>query len=154
MLVNLCRDFGALLIINDDIELAGTIDADGVHLGKDDDDVGRARKQLGSEKIIGVSCYNSTTRATVAAQSGADYIAFGRFFPSTVKPNAPGADLSTVHECRNLRLPIAAIGGITTKNAPPLIEAGVNLLAVIGAIFASPDPKKAAEAFRPLFDGH
>ena len=153
-LAALCRDFGALLIINDDPQLAGTVDADGVHLGKDDNEVADARQQLGGDKIIGVSCYNSPDRARTAALAGADYIAFGRFFPSTVKPNAPAAELSSVYECRELGLPIAAIGGVTVDNAPTLIEAGVNLLAVIGAIFGHPDPKQAALAFKQLLDGH
>jgi thiamine-phosphate pyrophosphorylase len=147
-----CRAFSVPLIINDDMELALTIGADGVHLGKDDGSIRDARSQLGADAIIGMSCYDSVERALEAERQGASYVAFGRFFPSASKPHAPCAQLGTLIEAkRKLCVPIVAIGGITPNNGAALREAGADVLAVIDAVFGADDPKQAALAFQPLF---
>ncbi len=147
----LCRRHAATLIVNDDVALAAAIDADGVHLGDDDAQVAAARAQLGRDKIIGVSCYDSLERARAAAAQGADYIAFGSFFASSVKPAAVRAPLSLLPTARVFKLPVVAIGGITLDNARVLIEAGADAIAVISALFAARDPAFAASQFCQLF---
>lgn len=147
-----CQAFQAPLIINDDVELAVLIQADGVHLGKEDGLVSEARTRLGPQAIIGVSCYDSLERAEQAQALGATYVAFGRFFPSASKPNAPCAHLETLANAkRSIHLPLVAIGGITPDNGAALIQAGADLLAVIDGVFGQPDPEAAALAFKPLF---
>jgi thiamine-phosphate pyrophosphorylase len=151
-LLAVCRAGGVPLVINDDVELAGRIGADGVHLGKDDPDLEEARRILGPDAIIGVSCYDSVERAVQAEAAGAGYVAFGRFFPSRTKPGAPCARLETLVEAkRRLSVPIVAIGGITPENGGPLLEAGAGLLAVIDGVFGAGDPERAARRFAPLF---
>lgn len=148
-LLKVCHAHQAPLLINDDVELALAVGADGVHLGRDDGDIASARRRLGSEAIIGVSCYNDIERAKSAA--GADYVAFGRFFPSGSKPLAAPADIATLRQARqHLNVPIVAIGGILPENGGQLLEAGADLLAVIGGLFDT-DPKQAAETFQTLF---
>ncbi len=152
-LVEICRAAGVPLIVNDDVELAAQAEADGVHLGRDDGDIGRARRRLGRGALIGVSCYNELERARHGAAAGADYLAFGRFFPSATKPDAVQANpelLSTAR--RTLALPLVAIGGITPENGGPLIAAGADLLAVIHGVFGAPDIGAAAAAYVRLFD--
>lgn len=152
-LLALTRRHRALLIINDDVALAAAIGADGVHLGKDDADLATARAQLGPNAILGRSCYNELSLACAAAQQGADYVAFGRFFPSRTKPDAVPASLELLQQAkRELRLPIAAIGGITADNAASLIGAGADMLAVVDGIFAQPDIQLAAQNLQALFD--
>jgi thiamine-phosphate pyrophosphorylase len=147
-----CKAFHVPLIINDDVELALAMGADGVHLGKDDGSIQEARKKLGAAAIIGVSCYNSLERAVDAQAQGASYVAFGRFFPSASKPDAPCAHIETLVAAKQrLHLPIVAIGGITPENGLPLIQAGADVLAVIDGVFGADDPQRAALAFRPLF---
>ncbi len=147
-----CRAFQVPLIINDDVELALGIGAEGVHLGKDDDSIQAARERLDAEAIIGVSCYDSVEWAEEAQALGANYAAFGRFFPSASKPHAPCARLETLTEAkRKLSIPIVAIGGITPDNGKTLLVAGANMLAVIDAVFGADDPERAALAFQPLF---
>lgn len=149
----LTREYEALLIINDDVQLAKSVKADGVHLGRDDQGINTAREQLGAEAIIGMSCYNDFARAQHAADSGADYIAFGRFFPSRTKPDAVPADIELLQRAkRELDIPIAAIGGITADNAQILINAGADMLAVITDIFSQPDIKGAAQRYQPFFE--
>jgi thiamine-phosphate pyrophosphorylase len=151
-LADLCRQHGVPLIINDDVELAAECGAQGVHLGRDDAEPLTARRLLGDNAIIGVSCYNSLSLALQAAEQGADYIAFGRFFPSRTKPSAVQADLALIEAARQqLVLPIAAIGGITPHNTAPLISAGVAMLAVIQGIFAEPDVRRAAATYAAFF---
>ena len=150
-LCELCRHHAATLIVNDDVALAAAIDADGVHVGDDDAQVATARAQLGGDKIIGVSCYASLERAHAAAAQGADYIAFGSFFVSSVKPGAVRAPLSLLPAARAFKLPVVAIGGITLDNARVLIEAGADAIAVISALFTVRDPAFAARQFRQLF---
>lgn len=148
----LCRDVGVPLIINDDAGLAAEIGAEGVHLGEDDGALSTARALLGSAAIIGVSCYDDLGRAESAAIAGADYIAFGAFFPSPTKPHARRASPALLQSAAPLGLPRVAIGGVTPDNAPPLIAAGADLVAVISGVFDAPDPVAAARAYRACFD--
>jgi len=148
----LCRRRSVPLIINDDVKLACAIDADGVHVGADDAAVDAARAQIGGEKMIGVSCYNDLQRARLAQTQGADYVAFGSFFASSVKPGAVHAPLALLQQARQrIRLPLVAIGGITPDNANALIGAGADAIAVIAALFAAPDVEFAARRFCELF---
>jgi thiamine-phosphate pyrophosphorylase len=151
----LCRERGIPLIINDDIELAAASAAAGVHLGQNDAPVGQARRRLGPQAIIGVSCYNQLERARAAASMGASYVAFGRFFPSRTKPGTVSAQPALLAQSRKeIDLPIAAIGGITPENGAELIDAGADLLAVIHGVFGQPDIKAAAQAYAALFTFH
>ena len=149
----LTREFSVPLIINDDVALAVKVDANGVHLGGDDGSVADARALLGNGKLVGVSCYNRLELAHQAVRQGADYVAFGSFFCSTVKPGAVAATPELLRQARReLTLPIVAIGGITPQNGAQLIGAGVNALAVISAVFAAPDVEGAAKEFSNLFE--
>ena len=152
-LVALCRSQDALFIINDDVELAARVGAAGVHLGRADADLHAARKRLGAAAIIGISCYNELTRAQAAAEQGADYVAFGRFFSSQTKPDAIAAtpDLLTAAR-RTLDLPLVAIGGITPDNGARLIAAGADMLAVVHGVFGQTDSEAAARRYAALFD--
>ncbi len=151
-LQTLCASHEVPLIINDDVELALACGAAGVHLGGEDMPLAEARQRLGPNAIIGISCYNQLARAREAAQAGADYIAFGRFFPSNTKPQASAADLTLLREARReLSLPLCTIGGITHANAPQLLEAGADLLAVIHGVFGQADIRAAAKGFKTLF---
>ena len=148
----LTTEFSVPLIINDDALLARQVDADGVHLGGEDGSVETARVQLGSSKIIGVSCYNRLERAREAVKQGADYVAFGSFFSSTVKPDALTATADLLRQARReTGVPIVAIGGITANNGAPLLEAGATALAVISALFSAPDIQGSARQFSKLF---
>ncbi|MDD5299389.1 MAG: thiamine phosphate synthase [Gallionella sp.] len=147
----LTREFSVALIVNDDAMLARQADADGVHLGGADGSVAAARKLLGGGKIIGVSCYNRLELAHEAVRQGADYVAFGSFFCSTVKPAAVVAAPDLLHQARReLAVPLVAIGGITVQNGAQLLEAGANALAVISALFDAPDIQGAARQFSNL----
>ena len=153
-LTALCDAHDILLIINDDIELAATCGAHGVHLGRDDPDPLLARQRLGPRAIIGISCYNRLKLAQRAVQQGADYIAFGSFFPSRTKPGAVAAEIDLIRQTKQqLALPIVAIGGITAANAALLIEAGADMLAVVRGVFAADDVQQAAAAYTQLFVG-
>ena len=139
-LLAICRPRRVPLIINDDVDLALAVGADGVHLGRNDETLAAARARLGNAAIIGVSCYNEAGRALTAARDGADYVAFGSFFPSVTKPGAVRATTELLAAVRRrIEAPIVAIGGITADNAPPLLECGVDLLAIVDAIFGAPD---------------
>ena len=143
-LLEVCRAQNVPLIINDDVDLALAAGADGIHLGRDDETLATARSRLGGDAIIGVSCYNEPTRALAAARNGADYVAFGSFFPSVTKPGAIRATTGIVAAVRShIQVPIVAIGGITPENADPLLESGVDLLAVVNAVFGAPDIARA-----------
>lgn len=147
----LAREFGAIFIVNDDALLAQQVAADGVHLGGADGTIAAARALLGNDKLIGVSCYNRLDLAHRAVQNGADYVAFGAFFTSTVKPNAPVASLNLLQQARReIVLPIVAIGGITVENGASLIAAGADALAVISAVFAAAEIKQSAQQFSEL----
>ncbi len=152
-LATLCHRHGVPLIINDDAELAQKSGADGLHLGKGDTSLENARQKLGPHAIIGVSCYDSLERAKQAQDGGADYIAFGRFFPSHSKAQASQAPVELLTIARpHIRLPVVAIGGITAQNGAQLKQGGADLLAVIDAVLGQADPKTAAQEFMPLFD--
>jgi thiamine-phosphate pyrophosphorylase len=147
-----CRSAGALLIVNDDVELACAVQADGVHLGRDDAGIAVARARLGPDRLIGVSCYDRFDLALAARRAGADYVAFGSFFPSPTKPAAVRADVGLLERGRReLGLPLVAIGGITPENGAALVAAGADMLAVIHAVFGAADVRAAAAAFAPLF---
>ena len=149
----LTQAFGVPLIVNDDVALAIKVNADGVHLGATDGEISRARAQLGADKLIGASCYNRLDLAREAAGQGADYVAFGAFFPTEIKPNAPHAELSLLRRARaELELPVVAIGGITAQNGAALMAAGADALAVISAVFSAPDIESAAQEFSNLFN--
>ena len=151
-LQRLCRAAGVPFVINDDLALALEIDADGAHLGRDDGPPAAARTALGTQRILGLTCYSDWSRATEGAEVGADYIAFGAMFPSTTKPNAPPAPFALITRAkRELGLPVAAIGGITLANAPQVLAAGADLLAVVSDVFGAEDPAARAAADRALF---
>jgi len=148
----LCSGHEVSFIVNDDVELAAAVGADGVHLGKDDGRVDAARVRLGPRAIIGVSCYDSLERALQAAHDGADYVAFGSFFASTSKPAAVRAPLSLLKEARaRLPIPLCAIGGITPQNGGELVQAGADMLAVIQGLFSATDVGAAAKEYAGLF---
>ena len=152
-LVALCRAHAVPLIVNDDAQLALESGAAGVHLGRDDSDVPAARRLLGDAAIIGVSCYNEGERARRARDQGADYVAFGRFFPSHTKPQAVSANLDLLRQARaELSLPIVAIGGITAENGATLVAAGAHALAVIEGLWGQADVRAAAARYAELFN--
>ncbi len=130
---------GAIYIVNDDPALAAAVGADGVHLGADDASIAAARELIGEDRLIGVSCYGDLARARDAVAHGADYVAFGSFFPSSTKPGARRADVALLPAARVLGVPVVAIGGIDAANAPTLIDAGADAVAVISDVFAHDD---------------
>ena len=144
----LARRHGVPLIINDDVELALELDADGVHLGRDDGDLGAARRRLG-DRLVGASCYDDPELARRAVQAGADYVAFGSVFASPTKPAAVRAPLTLF--AAPLGVPLCAIGGITLENAPRVLAAGAELLAVVSDLFDAPDIRARAAQYRGLF---
>ncbi len=149
----LCRTRGALFIVNDDPRLAAEVGADGVHLGRDDGTVAAARAIVGEQSLVGVSCYDRMDLAVAAARSGADYVAFGSFFPSSVKPGAVRPPLQLLTDARNvLQCPIVAIGGITLDSAAALVAAGADALAVISDIFQASDVFARAGAYARVFE--
>lgn len=151
-LVELCHRYNALLIINDDSQLAADCNADGVHLGQSDGNVAEARNLLGDKAVIGVTCHDDLSLAQHAAEQGANYIAFGAFFPSKTKPNARPAPLELLQQAKQqFALPIVAIGGISIDNATQVIEAGADMIAVVHALFGNDDIKLQAEAFAQNF---
>jgi thiamine-phosphate pyrophosphorylase len=154
-LAALCRKYRRPFIINDHLDLALALDADGLHLGSEDGALAEARRRLGDEKILGASCYDRLESALEAQRAGATYVAFGSFFPSSVKPGAVRAPLSLLTSARErISVPVVAIGGITLGNAPGLIEAGAHGVAVISALFGAPDVRAAARDFSALFTQH
>jgi len=147
----MCLPHDVPLIINDDIALAREIQADGVHLGKDDGNPGAARDELGRDALIGVSCYASIERAQVAKSQGADYLAFGAFFSSPTKPQAAVADPRLLHDAKRFGLPLAAIGGIQPHNVSTLRDAGADLIAVVSGLWDARDPAQAARTYIAAF---
>ena len=137
----LARRHGVPLVVNDDVELALELEADGVHLGRDDGDLRAARRRLGS-RILGASCYDDPELARRAVEAGADYVTFGSVFPSTTKPGAVRAPLALF--ATRLGVPLCAIGGITVENAPRVLGAGADLLAVVSDLFDAPDIRARA----------
>ena len=152
-LAQLCKKHNVIFIINDNVELAIKVNADGVHLGQTDTDFKQAREILGNNKIIGVTCNNKIEFAQTAQQQGADYVAFGRFFNSSTKPSAPQAEISLLEKARkHISIPIVAIGGITHKNASLLLEKNIDMLAVIEGVFGQADITKATQQFVDIFN--
>lgn len=149
---SLTRRFAARLLINDDLALAFLIDADGVHLGGEDGNLVAARAILGPDRILGASCYADFAAAQAAAAAGADYVAFGAVYPSLTKPHAACAGLGLFAQASALNTARCAIGGITLTNAPPLLAAGADLLAVITDLFSAPDIAARAAAYQRLFE--
>jgi thiamine-phosphate pyrophosphorylase len=147
----LAQTFDVPLIINDDVQLAARVEADGVHLGEADASLEAARKVLGKDKMVGVSCYNRLSLAREAAAAGADYVAFGAFFPSSVKPGAVSAGVDLLRQARELAVPVVAIGGISPANGAVLVQAGADALAVISALFDAIDIRATAQEFSKLF---
>ena len=149
---SLCDHYNALCIINDDIELARSVDADGVHLGREDISLNVARNALGSDAVIGISCYNDIDRALTAQKGSADYVAFGSMFSSPTKPDAPSTGPDIINQARQLlNIPICAIGGITEKNISQLIANKVDMVAVISCLFASDNIEATAHDLSSLF---
>jgi thiamine-phosphate pyrophosphorylase len=148
--LDLARRHGVPLIVNDDVELALEIGADGAHLGRDDGDLAAARTRLAG-KILGASCYDDSARARAAVRAGADYVAFGSVFASTTKPAAVRAPLELFGEARSLGVPLCAIGGIRLDNARQAIDAGADLLAVISDLFDARDVRLRAQQYGRLF---
>jgi len=147
-LAPLARGYGVPFIVNDDVDIALAVGANGVHIGREDGDLAAARSKLVG-KILGASCYDSLDKAKAAVRAGADYVAFGSVFPSPTKPEAVRAPLSLFGN--DLGVPLCAIGGITLENAPALIAAGASLLAVITDLFDAPDIGVRASQYRKLF---
>ncbi len=148
----LCQRHAVPLIINDDVDLAIRAGAAGVHVGRDDPALAIARAHLGKNAIIGVSCYDRLDLALDAARAGADYVAFGAFFPSPTKPTEIRASIALLRKARAaLHIPIIAIGGITPDNAPLLLDVGADALAVVSGVFDQPDIQAAARRYANLF---
>jgi thiamine-phosphate pyrophosphorylase len=148
--VRLAREFRVPVIINDDVELALELDADGAHLGREDGDLRTARRRLG-KRLLGASCYDDIALARAAVEAGVDYIAFGSVFPSPTKPGAVKASLDLFSRGKPLGVPLAAIGGVTLERAPQLVAAGADLLAVITDLFDAPDVRVRAAEYGKLF---
>ena len=150
-LQSLCKRFDVPFIVNDDPGLALELEADGVHLGREDRDCREARLRLGADRLVGISCYNDLARADEAVAQEASYIAFGAMFPTTTKTNTVSAPAGLICEAKQrYRVPIVAIGGITPENCLPVIEAGVDLLAVVSSVWLAADPLKAINTFNQL----
>lgn len=150
----LCKRLALPFIVNDNWQMAAQLDADGVHLGKDDGPIEQARQNLGPNKIIGCSCYNQLTLAQQAITAGADYIAFGAVYPSSTKPQAPKAGLDLIRRAKAIagtHTAIVTIGGINTENAASLVQAGTDSIAVISSLFEAKDITQTARVFAGLF---
>ena len=155
-LLALCRAQGARFIVNDDAGLAAAIGADGAHLGQSDGALAAARALLGPEALIGASCASDLARAEAALAAGASYVAFGRFFASNTKPDAPPAEPAVLVDARaRLAAPICAIGGVTPDNGARLLAAGADWLAAVDGLFGAGDPaaiERRARAYCALFE--
>jgi len=154
-----CKALGLVFIVNDSVELALQVDADGVHVGRDDPHPAQARALLGPDRLLGCSCYNQPGLAQQALQNGADYIAFGALYPSSIKPDAVRATTEHLRAARALaqawpgerRPAVVAIGGINALNAAPVVQAGADSIALISGLFEAPDIEAAAAACAALF---
>jgi thiamine-phosphate pyrophosphorylase len=151
-LVRLCRGAGVALIVNDDLELALEVGADGVHLGREDGDLAYARQALGPGRILGVSCYDEWSRVEAGVAAGADYVALGAMFASATKPQAVRASFDLLEQVRReFAVTVVAIGGITLANVPQIVSAGADLVAVISDVFNADDPGARVRAYGELF---
>lgn len=146
----LCAEHSVPLIINDDPTLAAEIGADGVHLGRDDGDVESARRLLGPDAWIGVSCYADGERALRLAAAGASYVAFGAVYPSASKDTPHRAPLTLFRDWPRAEVPTVAIGGLSADNVAPVRAAGARWLAMIGALWGAPDPAAALRRIHAL----
>ena len=152
ILKSLCEEHNAILIINDDIALARSVSAHGIHLGKDDSSIDEAREVLGDETLIGISCYNRIDKALEAEQAGADYVAFGTMFSSPTKPEAVTAGTALIAEAKKqVNIPVCAIGGIDSSNVEEVIKAGADMTAIISGLFAAQDIQSTAKQISQLF---
>lgn len=149
-LKKICKKKEALFVLDDRVVLAKAVNADGVHIGGEDTPLETARAILGGKKIIGVSCYGDIGRAADMVKKGADYVAFGSFFPSKTKPHAKVVDTSVLQEAKKLGVPVCAIGGIDVSNGKELIRCGADMLAVINSLWSG-NPKKNALTFKKMF---
>ncbi|MBY0499631.1 MAG: thiamine phosphate synthase [Nitrosomonas sp.] len=155
LLLQLCKKHAIPLIINDDIDLAIEIDADGVHVGRNDSSISDARKFLRQDKIVGASCYNNLDLAIEAEKQGADYVAFGSFFPSVTKPQATPVSISLINQARQiLTIPVVGIGGIQLTNAAMVIHNGCDAIAVCSNLFQAGDVRGRAAQYAQLFAGN
>jgi thiamine-phosphate pyrophosphorylase len=147
-LQRICADSDVAFIVNDSVALAKRLGADGVHLGQGDGEIGEARALLGPSAQIGKTCHDSRHLAMEAGEAGADYVAFGAFYPTTTKPSDYRPEPSILSWWSTLfEIPCVAIGGITPENARPLVEAGADFLAVCQAVWSQDDPAAAVRAF-------
>ncbi|SFK23229.1 thiamine-phosphate diphosphorylase [Nitrosomonas aestuarii] len=152
LLLRLCRTYATPMIVNDHLDLATEIDADGIHVGQSDVDITAARTMLGRDKIIGATCYNRLDLAIQAESKGADYVAFGAFYPTSTKQNTVFAPLDILVQAKKtLTVPIIGIGGINLTNARTLIENGANAVAVSYALYRAKDIHKTAETISRFF---
>ena len=151
-LLQACRTHGVPFLINDDVELALAVGADGVHLGRGDAALLSARARLGATALIGATCHGSLEFAEEAWRHGASYLAFGAMHPSATKPGASSATLQTLAAARRFGLPLVAIGGITADNAAPVIAAGADCVAVISDLWTASDITARARAISDLFE--
>ena len=151
-LQRICADHGTAFIVNDSMALAKRLGADGVHLGQSDGDVRAAREQLGPAAQIGRTCHDSRHLAMEAGEAGADYVAFGAFYPTTTKPSHYRPQPSILSWWSSIfEIPCVAIGGITPDNAQPLIAAGADFIAVCQAVWGADDPGAAVIRFNEVF---
>lgn len=151
-LKQLCKQYNVTFIINDHPDIVEAVDADGIHIGKEDITLSTVRKRF-PNKIIGASCYNDLNLATEAEKNGADYIAFGAFFPTTSKSNTVSASVEIIRQAKSkINIPLVAIGGITPHNAMPLIEANIDYIAAISGLYGHSDPYSAAKNYLSLFN--
>jgi thiamine-phosphate pyrophosphorylase len=151
-LQTLCQRYDIPLLINDDIQLCLAVGAAGVHLGQKDSTLREARRLLGGDAIIGITCYNNIEAARRAQTEGASYVAFGRFFPSRTKPDAAPATPQVLSAAKEqLQIPLVAIGGVNAENGASLIAAGADMLAVIDYLFSTPAVASRARELSKLF---
>jgi thiamine-phosphate pyrophosphorylase len=153
LLMPIAQDRGAAFILNDRPDLAAKLGCDGVHIGQEDTPYAETRRLVGKDRIVGVTCHDSRHLAMEAGEAGADYVAFGAFFPTTTKEPKSACEIEVLRWWAEMMVvPVVAIGGITADNAAPLVEAGADFLAVSAGIWAHKDgPKAAVRAFNALF---
>jgi thiamine-phosphate pyrophosphorylase len=153
-LQRICSDAEVAFIVNDSVSLAKRLDADGVHLGQSDGEPREARSVLGPSKQIGITCHASRHLAMEAGEAGADYVAFGAFYPTLTKPSEHRPDPAMLSWWASLfEIPCVAIGGITPDNAAPLVKAGADFIAVCNAVWSAEDGGQAVADFHALFAG-
>lgn len=151
-LLALCRRHGKPFIINDRVDLCLEIDADGIHVGGTDLDVGAVRALVGPDRVVGASCYGSLELAHAAQAAGASYVAFGGFYPSRVKKYEVATPPAIVKDAKSsLAVPVVVIGGMTHENAKPLISLGADMVAVISSVYMTEDAESAARRFSEFF---